>query len=132
MATARIRHGYCDLAEGMTAERIDSNSQRKPKAPTAAQSNGNSGIKSRDFVRRAKTLVSEWPSNLDAQMKHRPYTTLGVALAIGVGAGVLLGSRILRSVVVTAVSCAAVEIGRKYLLQTVAGSWGIEKSQERG
>jgi hypothetical protein len=57
------------------------------------------------------------PSNLDAQMKRRPYATLGVAGAIGMGMGILLGSRILRSVLVSAVSLAVVELGRAYMRQ---------------
>jgi ElaB/YqjD/DUF883 family membrane-anchored ribosome-binding protein len=110
----------------VTAERIQADAQHKPKDPAAAQSNGSSRIKNRDLVRRAKTIIYE-PSNLDAQLKSSPYATLGIALGIGMGAGILLGSRILGSVVVTAASYATVEIGRKYLRQNVAGYWGVAK-----
>lgn len=69
---------------------------------------------------RAKSLILGFPSNLDARIKQRPYATLGIACAVGMGAGILLGSRILRSVLVSTVSYALVEAGRAYLRQSAA------------
>ncbi len=86
------------------------------------QGHGTPPIASLEFVRRAKAVVSAWPSTLDARMKQRPYATLGVALAIGVGAGVLLGSRILRTVLASVASYTVVELGRAYLQQSVGST----------
>ena len=82
--------------------------------------NGSPGRKEHDFVHRAKAMLSGFPSNLDAQMKRRPYATLGMAGAVGMGMGILLGSRILRSVLASAVSLAVVELGRAYMRQSAA------------
>ncbi len=65
-------------------------------------------------MRRAKGIIGEFPWNLDAQIKRRPYESLGVASAIGLGTGILLGSRILRAVLAGAVSLAFVELSRAY------------------
>jgi ElaB/YqjD/DUF883 family membrane-anchored ribosome-binding protein len=99
----------------MNAEHTEADVHRKPIDPTAAHANGSPHIKSREFARRAKTVISNLPSSLDERMKRSPYTTLGIALAIGMGAGILLGSRILRSVVAGAASYAVIELGRAYL-----------------
>jgi hypothetical protein len=48
-------------------------------------------------------------------MKTTPYRTIGVATAVGVGIGVLLGSRILRTVLTSALSYAVVEIAGVYV-----------------
>ena len=78
------------------------------------------------FQRRAIAAISGFPASIEAQLKLRPYAALGVACAVGLGAGVLLSSRILRSVLVTtlsyAASHAAVEVGRAYLRQWEAPS----------
>lgn len=106
----------------MNGEKADADLHRKPDDPTAKQANGSSHTKRHPFARRAKTMISELPSSLDAQLKHSPYTTLGIALAVGMGTGILIGSRILRSVLASAVSYAAIELGRAYLRQTASES----------
>jgi ElaB/YqjD/DUF883 family membrane-anchored ribosome-binding protein len=106
----------------MNAEQTQADPHRSPIDPTAAHANGSPHIKSREFARRAKAMFSNLPSSLDEQMKHHPYTTFGIALAIGMGAGILLGSRILRSVLAGAASYAVIEFGRAYLRQPVAGA----------
>jgi len=106
----------------MNSEKTQADPHRKPADPTAAHANGSPHIKGREFARRAKAMFSNLPSSLDEQMKHSPYTTFGIAVAIGMGAGILLGSRILRSVLAGAVSYAVIELGRAYLGQTVAGA----------
>jgi hypothetical protein len=58
------------------------------------------------------------PSNLDAHIKRTPYASVGAAFAVGMVAGVVLGSRILRSVLVSVASYAVVAIGSTYLQQT--------------
>jgi hypothetical protein len=108
--------------ETMNAEKAEADFHGSPKDPTATHTNGSPHVRSRDFARRAKAVVSKLPSSLDAQLKRSPYTTFGIALAIGMGAGILLGSRILRSVLASALSYAAIELGRAYLRETVRGS----------
>jgi ElaB/YqjD/DUF883 family membrane-anchored ribosome-binding protein len=105
----------------MTAAKTEADLRRNPSEPAARQANGSAHTKSHEFARRAKAMISELPSSLDAQVKRRPYATLGIALAIGVGTGILLGSRILRSVLASAASFAAIELGRAYLRQAVPG-----------
>jgi ElaB/YqjD/DUF883 family membrane-anchored ribosome-binding protein len=107
----------------MTAAKTQADLHRKPNEPTATQANGSAHIKSHEFARRAKAVISELPSSLDAQMKRSPYATFGIALAIGMGTGILLGSRVLRSVLASVASYAAIELGRAYLRQAVPGAF---------
>ncbi len=62
-----------------------------------------------------KNLISELPSKIGEQIQRNPYAALGIACVAGVGAGILVGSRILRTVMSGAISYAAVEAGRAYL-----------------
>jgi hypothetical protein len=103
----------------MNSDNSDAN--RHHQANDSTHSNGSPHAQSRKFAGRARAIFSAFPSNLDAQMKGSPYAALGIAFAIGMGAGVVLGSRILRSVLASAASYAAMEIGRAYLRQTVSG-----------
>src|ERR1700687_4671806 len=77
---------------------------------------------------RAKNLIRGFPTSLDEHMKRNPYATLGIACAIGVGAGVLIGTRILRTVAAGAVSLAAVELGRAWVRQFMAPSDGLKSN----
>jgi hypothetical protein len=110
----------------MNAEKTDRSVNRPPNDPTALHGNGSPRTKRNDFAHRAKSLISGFPSNLDAEIKRRPYATIGIACAIGVGTGIVLGSRILRSVLVSVVSYAVVELGRAYLRHAAASAWGSE------
>lgn len=112
------RHGYCGSAAVMNADNREGDPHRQLKDPTATQANGSPHTKRGEFARRAKGFISQLPPSLDAQMKRSPYTTLGIALAVGMGAGILLRSRILRSVLVSAASYAVIELGRAYLRET--------------
>jgi hypothetical protein len=78
---------------------------------------GASSLGSKDFARLAAAAVRGFPSNLTEQIKREPYAAIGIACAVGLGTGILLGSRLLRSVLSGAVSCAIVELGRAYLCQ---------------
>ncbi len=80
--------------------------------PTS-RSNGNARIGGLDFARRAKAAVTQLPMNLNENIQRNPYATLGVAVALGAGAGLLLGHRILRTVLTSVASYAAIEIGRE-------------------
>jgi hypothetical protein len=99
----------------MNAQNAEADLHHKPIDPPASHTNGSPHIKSGEFARRAKAVISNLPSSLDEQMKRSPYTTLCIALAIGVGTGILLGSRILRSVLAGTASYAVIELGRAYL-----------------
>jgi hypothetical protein len=104
----------------MNTERTETDPNRNPSEAAATHTNGTPPVASREFGRRAKTMFSEFPSGLDAQMKRSPYATLGVAFAVGMGVGILLGSRILRSVAASAVSYGVMELGRAYLRETAS------------
>ena len=84
-------------------------------APTAVHTNGSARAIGRRFARRAVSILSDLPSSIESGIKQNPYRALGIACGIGIGAGVLLGSRVLRSALVTAVSYAFVELGRAYI-----------------
>jgi hypothetical protein len=58
--------------------------------------------------------LSRLPLAWEEQLKANPYRALGVACLIGVGAGIVFGSKILR----TALATALVEIGRSYVVET--------------
>ena len=60
------------------------------------------------------------------RMKHDPYTALGMAAAAGIGVGILLGSRILRTVIGSAVSYAVIEVARTYVREQMASMQGAE------
>lgn len=67
------------------------------------------------FVGRATKTLFDFPLVVKAQMQERPLTTVGLAVAAGAGAGMILGSRVLRAVLVTALGQTAVELAREYL-----------------
>jgi len=69
------------------------------------------------LARRVKSFASAFPGNLEAQLRANPYRALGIACAVGVGAGIVLGSRVLRGAFSSAASLVIVELGRRYLLQ---------------
>lgn len=64
---------------------------------------------------KAKDAAVSLPQTLRTNIQERPVATLGVFTALGVGAGVLFGSRILRSVLITALGQTAIELGREYV-----------------
>jgi hypothetical protein len=81
----------------------------------ARASDDRAPVKPRDFARSALGTISALPASLDAQLKGSPYTAVAIALTIGTAAGILLRSRILRAVLASAASYAAVELGRAYI-----------------
>ncbi len=103
----------------MSAENSETDLHRKPNDATATGANGSRHVRTGDFTSRARAAFSALPSSLDERMKRTPYTTVGIALALGAGAGMLLGSRILRTVLASAASYALIELGRTYLRRTL-------------
>lgn len=87
-----------------------------------------------DLARRAVDFVSDFPKNLKEQAKERPYRTLGIATAFGVGAGLIMGSRLLRAAAASALSVAVAELARGYLRGMVGKEWkntfGAEKESD--
>jgi hypothetical protein len=102
----------------MNSQNTDAN--HKPTEPSVGHANGSPPSPGHEFGRRAKAILFEFPATFEAQMKRNPYAALGVAFAVGMGTGILLGSRVLRAVLTTAAAHAALEIGRTYLRQTSA------------
>jgi len=111
------------LHKGMTTEHRENHVHSKsagsipPNGGSAKEHPAHS--RGERFARRARTLFSGLPTSFQEQVTQHPYRALGLALAIGVGAGVVLGNRILRAAVASAVSAAIVELGREYLLHGV-------------
>jgi hypothetical protein len=81
--------------------------------------NGAAKIHWTETARRVKQVVAELPSNLGDRMKHDPYTTLGLVAAAGIGVGIVLGSRILRTALTSALSYAVVELARGYVRERI-------------
>ena len=96
--------------------------------PTAIHTNGSARTVGRRFARRAISVLSDLPSNIEVEIKQNPYAALGIACGIGMGAGLLLGSRVLRSALVTAVSYAFVELGRSYLQDVTKRAKGLREA----
>jgi hypothetical protein len=102
-------------------------SNHNPKEPTASHRRGSESTES-DFARRAKHFVHNaratatgLPPQLDAQLKRNPYAVLGVAGALGLAAGIVLSSRVLRAVLVATLSAAALELTRAFVREGVSG-----------
>jgi hypothetical protein len=89
-------------------------------ASDATHKNGSHRMKSGDFVRRVKITLTALPSRLDERMKANPYAALAIAGAIGAGVGIVLSSRIVRSILTSAATVAAVELTRTFLRQSMA------------
>ena len=81
------------------------------------RANGATRIHWSEIGRRVKSRIAELPANLGDRTKHDPYVALGIAAAAGVGVGIVLGSRILRTALTSAVTYAVVELARTYVLE---------------
>jgi hypothetical protein len=106
----------------MSAENPDVQLNHQPNDPAPMRGNGRPDTQPADFARRAQAFLAGFPANLEAMMRRNPYATVGIACAIGVGAGIVLGSRILRAMLVSTVSYAALEFGRAYVRQNAGAA----------
>lgn len=85
-----------------------------------------------DLAVQAKDYLAELPKTFKEEIQSRPYRTLGIAAAVGLGAGVILNSRLLRAVVASAASVAIAEVGRGYLRGIVTKEFGSFMSDDKG
>lgn len=107
----------------MNPENHETRARYEPVASAGSNGRSPSGVapaRGEAFAHRAKNFLFALPASLDAQVKQHPYRTLGVACAVGLGAGVVLSSRILRTVITNAASVALLQLGRAYLLRETA------------
>jgi hypothetical protein len=89
------------------------------EATAPARPVGPARIQWTEVARRAKHGISDFQSSLAERMKRDPYTTVGMAAVAGIGVGIVLGSRILRTAVASAVSYGIVELARSFVEQRV-------------
>ena len=98
----------------------------KTKDATHTRANGADRIQWTELARRVKHGVSELQSNFGERMKHDPYTTVGIAAIAGIGVGIILGSRILRTAVTSAVSYGIVEFARSLVEDRIPTANGVQ------
>jgi hypothetical protein len=89
------------------------------EATAHARTRGPARIQWTEIARRAKHGISDFQSSLADRMKRDPYTTVGIAAVAGIGVGIVLGSRILRTAVASAVSYGIVELARSLVEERV-------------
>ena len=66
---------------------------------------------------REVTLLSEIPARITAQMREHPYRTIGIACAAGIGAGIALSSRAMRSGLFSTLAIVGVQLARAYMIR---------------
>jgi hypothetical protein len=93
----------------------ESGTNHNPNEDTAASPNGGDASAGTDFAHRVTAGATAFVSQLDDRMKRNPYSALGLACAVGIGAGILLSSRLLRGVLTAAATAAAVEMARSFV-----------------
>lgn len=76
------------------------------------------------FAEQATEVLGELPKTFRDEIKTHPYRAIGVAAAVGVGAGVILNSRILRGTVASLASVVVAELARSYLKSAVGKEFG--------
>lgn len=87
-----------------SASERSNDAQRPPHEPGATAA--------REFARRAEAFARGLPGRLDEQLKAKPYTVLALACIASAAVGVVLSSRVLRSVLTTTLTAAALEVAR--------------------
>lgn len=83
------------------------------RAPSAGNSRSEQGpIRREAFVYQVGRVLRGLPDNLEHGLKQNPYRTLTVAALLGVGVGIVFGSRILRTAAASVVAMALVDLGK--------------------
>jgi hypothetical protein len=103
----------------MNAEHDHVESNHNPSDATSARATGSNGARRKEFARRAMAAASGLRSQVDEGILQNPYTTVGIACVVGMGVGVVLSSRILRTVLTAALAAAAVEFTRGFVRETL-------------
>jgi hypothetical protein len=94
---------------GMTTN--EATAQARTRRPTRIQWT--------EIARRAKHGITELQSNFEGRMKNDPYAAVGIATVAGIGVGIVLGSRILRTALASAVSYGIVELARSLVEERI-------------
>jgi hypothetical protein len=94
-------------------DNLDANgaASRRPNTSNSAKLGG--------FVRRAQAAVGALPSRIDERMKAHPGAALAIACGVGAGLGIIFSSRIVRSVLTSVATIAAVDLTRALLRQNL-------------
>ena len=90
-----------------------------------ARTRGPARIQWTEIARRAKHGISDFQSSLADRMKRDPYTTVSIVAVAGIGVGVVLGSRILRSAVASAISYGIIELTRSLVEDRIPVTQGF-------
>jgi hypothetical protein len=109
----------------MNNDHDTSGSNHNPSNPTTVPMSGGDPAKKRGFAGRARAAAGAIPSQIDRQVKRSPYLTIGIAAALGTGVGIVFSSRVLRAVMTTVATAAAVELGRAYFRKN---AWVVKAS----
>jgi hypothetical protein len=89
-------------------------SNHNPSDPTPVPLSGGEQTKASSFAGRARAAAGALPSKIDEQIKRNPYFTIGFAAALGTGVGIVISSRVLRTVLAAVGAAAAAELTRAY------------------
>jgi broad specificity phosphatase PhoE len=103
----------------MNTEHHEADSNHNPNDSTAGRTNGSDGSRWNDLVRRARAAATDLPSQVDEQIKRKPYMALGIACVIGAGVGIALSSRILRAILTATATAAALELTRALIRENL-------------
>jgi hypothetical protein len=103
----------------MSPQHLPVNENLDASGAVGGRPNAGNGAKPGDFVHRAQAAVGALPSRLDEQMKAHPHAALALAFAVGAAGGIIFSSRIVRSVLTSVATVAALELTRMFLRQNL-------------
>ncbi len=97
--------------------------------------NGNSGAEELvaqlpELAQKVAEQARRVPELIDAQLRENPYRLLGIVGAVGVGVGMLIGSRVMRAIVVSVGGYALTESLRGYVGEQLQKAAGVSPSQK--
>jgi hypothetical protein len=100
-------------------------SNHNPGEPRKVSTSADDPAKESGFVGRVRATAGSLPSKVDEQIKRYPYLTIGLAAAIGTGVGIVVSSRVLRTVLAAVGAAAAAELTRAYFRKN---AWVVKAS----